>query len=165
MDKLLRMNKRSPNLVSVRKMNVAASALALALLFTQTVTFSNCCQGMLCPQKDACPPCDEGSRTGGLKNSSVTLTADRDCCGERGSEPSDSGHGSTCFHLEPSGDVEQAPLPGLTAPDSTHLESLFGILIENPLQGSFCRPVPFARPPDLLRDGHAPRALHLPLLI
>ena len=149
---------------SRKQMNVAAIVLAITLSFTQTVTFSNCCQGMLCPQKDACPPCPEGDRSEKNHTSGQALATDRDCCGERNSVPTDPSHGSTCFHLEPSTDVEQAPALEIATAAAIGSDFLFTLTGENPLFNvNSCISNTSPRAPNPLRESL--RALHLPLQI
>lgn len=88
----------------------------LALLWlgtTQAVSFSNCCQGIFCSQKDNCPPCGGASDEG------------RTCCESEGRDEEP----VPCVHIEPSTDLVQedisasvdAPavllLPGVPEPD------------------------------------------------
>lgn len=73
-------------------MKSMALLLGLFVGLTQAVTFSNCCQGTFCSQKDNCPPCPKkGDQT------------QDDCCGQgplsRTSNPG-------CVHLEPSSELE-----------------------------------------------------------
>ena len=68
--------------------------LALWVGSTQTVTFTNCCQGSLCSRKDNCPACPESGSHG-----------QDDCCGTGASpNPGDPG----CVHLEPSYEVDSS---------------------------------------------------------
>jgi hypothetical protein len=71
--------------------------LALWMGAAQTVSFTNCCQGTLCSQKDNCPACPE-SKTPGSD----------DCCG-KGTQPK-AGEGG-CVHLEPSVEVDSGIMP------------------------------------------------------
>lgn len=76
----------------------------LALLWlgtTQTVSFSNCCQGIFCAQKDDCPPCGGESEEG------------RVCCESEGREEEP----APCVHIEPSTDlVQEEVAPNVDAP-------------------------------------------------
>ena len=71
--------------------------LAILTGSLQTVTYTNCCQGTLCSQKDNCPTCPE----------SRDSHAD-DCCG-KGAAPRTSDPG--CVHLEPSFEVDSGIIP------------------------------------------------------
>ena len=71
--------------------------LTLWMGAAQTVSFTNCCQGTLCSQKDNCPACPENKAPGS-----------DDCCG-KGTQPK-AGEGG-CVHLEPSFEVDS----GITA--------------------------------------------------
>ncbi len=75
---------------------------ALWLTAGQTVSFSNCCRGAFCSQKDDCPPCGSASEDG------------RSCCEDEGE---DRAPGTPCIHLEPSMDVVDEPAsPPVEAP-------------------------------------------------
>ena len=87
-------------------MKLTAALLAMLMTGSQTVSFTNCCRGPLCDQKDDCPPCREKGPEG--------RTPD-DCCGDEA--PRDTNR-SGCVHLEPSSDVDSAALPGLPSPPS-----------------------------------------------
>jgi hypothetical protein len=71
--------------------------LALWLGAAQTVTFTNCCHGTLCSQKDSCPACPENKAPGS-----------DDCCGQ--GMPARAGD-SGCVHLEPSFEVDSGITP------------------------------------------------------
>jgi hypothetical protein len=78
-------------------MKVAAIVLGLFLGWTQTISFTNCCQGSFCPQKDNCPACPENKASGS-----------DDCCG-KGIPPKAGDPG--CVHLEPSVEVDSGITP------------------------------------------------------
>ena len=69
--------------------------VALWLAAAQTVSYSNCCKGSLCSEKQDCPPCGSESEDG------------RACCDQDAdpSENSNSRSETPCVHLEPSSDV------------------------------------------------------------
>ena len=73
-------------------MKSMALLLGLFVGLTQAVTFSNCCQGTFCSQKDNCPPCPKDGDP----------TQD-DCCGQGlSSRTGDPG----CVHPEPTSELE-----------------------------------------------------------
>ncbi len=108
----------------------------LALLWlgtTQTVSFSNCCQGIFCSQKDNCPPCGGESKDG------------RACCESEGSDsnaPRQNEEQVPCIHIEPSSDLVQesfsstvdapavALLPGVPEPEPLFEAPCFRFLVE-----------------------------------
>jgi hypothetical protein len=73
--------------------------LALWIGAVQTVSFTNCCQGSFCSQKDNCPACPENGSHG-----------PDDCCGT-GIPPKAGEPG--CVHLEPSLEVDSGIMPHL----------------------------------------------------
>ena len=125
------------------------SLALLALLgwaTAQTVWYSNCCQGLLCGQKDDCPPCGTHSDDG------------RSCC-EEGEATPQSEDASSCVHLEPSSEVlieDVAP----AALDVVALELLADVFVASSSGSAPVRPPcgsdpPRPRDPDLplfLRD-------------
>jgi len=81
---------------------ILAFLAALWLTAGQTVSFSNCCRGTFCSQKDDCPPCGSAPEDG------------RGCCEDEGEGRASD---TPCIHLEPSMDVvEEASSPRGEAP-------------------------------------------------
>ena len=75
-------------------MKIFTLAAVLWLGASQTVSFSNCCRGAFCSQKDGCPPCGSTSEAG------------RSCCdGEGEGIPASSHPDVACVHVEPSSEV------------------------------------------------------------
>lgn len=87
-------------------MNVAAAVLMVGVAFTQTISFTNCCQGILCPEKDACPPCDNNAVGPSTLVENNGVSSAEDCCGQKSPLSSKSSQKPNCVHLEPSSDVE-----------------------------------------------------------
>ena len=89
-------------------MKALALGLAVSLAAAHTVSFSDCCRGVLCSQKDDCPPCGTSSAGDG-------------CCdpaaGTTGVE--DEEDGKPCAHVEPSTEIASIEVDG--HPDSPTL--------------------------------------------
>ena len=115
-------------------MKIVVVTLAILTGSLQTVTYTNCCQGILCPQKDNCPTCPEGRETG----------AD-DCCGKGvATKTGDPG----CVHLEPSFEVDC----GIIAQHDFLAAAWVELFVSLPL---------FASSPDVNSNGEV-RALDSP---
>lgn len=77
------------------------AAIVLSCLWlgaSQTVSFSNCCKGVFCSQKDNCPPCGSESEAG------------QACCEADAAGPDESGGDQAkppCVHVEPASDFVQ----------------------------------------------------------
>lgn len=70
--------------------------VVLWLAASQTVSYSNCCKGSLCSDKQDCPPCGSESES----------EDGRACCDQDAASAEDStGSETPCVHLEPSSDV------------------------------------------------------------
>ena len=76
-------------------MKTAVVLAGLWVAAAQTVSYSNCCRGTLCSEKQDCPPCGSQSQDG------------RACCDQDAAFAEDSKPVSEtpCVHLEPSTDV------------------------------------------------------------